>query len=57
MFALTCAEPEQEPAAAPVSVPVSAPAPSHDSAACQKQVETAVKRMWEMVVDNEESSA
>ena len=36
VFALTCAEPEQEPATAPMSAP--APAPSHDSAACQKQV-------------------
>lgn len=48
MFALTCAEPEQEPATAPVSAP--APAPSHDSAAFQKEVQTAVKRMWDMVV-------
>ena len=54
MFALTCAEPEQESAAAPLPVPASAPAPSHDSAACHKQVETAVKRMWDMVADNEE---
>ena len=52
VFALTCAEPEQEPATAPMSAP--APAPSHDSAACQKQVQTAVKRMWDMVADNEE---
>lgn len=50
MFALTSAEPEQEPAAA--SVPV--PAPGHDSAACQKQVETTVQRMLGMVADSEE---
>ena len=50
MFALTSAEPEQEPAAA--SVPVLAP--GHDSAACQQQVETTVQRMLGMVANNEE---
>ena len=50
MFALTSAEPEQEPAAA--SVPV--PAPGHDSAACQQQVETTVQRMLGMVANNAE---
>ena len=37
VFALTCAEPKQEPATAPMSAPAPAPAPSRDSAACQKQ--------------------
>ncbi|KAL3137910.1 hypothetical protein ABBQ38_005159 [Trebouxia sp. C0009 RCD-2024] len=56
MLALTDAEPEQEAAAASQLVPASAPvpAPAHDSAACQQQVETAVKRMWDMVADNGE---
>ncbi|KAL0019727.1 hypothetical protein WJX77_006121 [Trebouxia sp. C0004] len=58
MLAPTDAEPEQEPAVASQLVPASAsapvPAPSHDSAACQQQVETAVKRMWDMLADNDE---
>ena len=55
-LALTAEEPEQEAATASQLVPASAPvpAPSHDSVACQQQVETTVKRMWDMVADNEE---
>lgn len=55
-LALTAEEPEQEAAAASQLVPASAPvpAPSHDQVACQQQVETAVKRMWDMVADNDE---
>ena len=52
MFALTCAEAEQELAAVPVSA--FALASSHNSAACQKQVQTAVKMMWNRVAGNEE---
>ena len=55
-LALTAEEPEQEAATASQLVPALAPvpAPSHDSVACQQQVETAVKRMWDMVADNDE---
>ena len=52
MAELTCAEAEQESATALVSA--LALASSHNSAACQQQVQTAVKMMWNRVAGNED---